>query len=195
MGIRQRLVSVLTNQPPRSSAGERRGLTRSWIRVVPGHSPLHEPVEFFGRCLTDRAKQRTIETTQATQRTRKGCAGCRYGFFMAAIGYMIRVELKKHPGTAPDESNSYLVLPPPGSGLPNSEVPEKAFDILADAIHSTSTNFQHPVIEETSRRRVSIGDLRPYGIRSFLRKTAGGASRWAVKLHDQREAGEVSFRV
>ena len=79
---------------------------------------------------------------------------------MDAIGYMIRVELKKHPGTAPDESNSYLVLPPPGSGLPNWEVPEKAFDVLADAIHSTSTNFQHPVIEETSRRRVSIGDLQ-----------------------------------
>jgi hypothetical protein len=79
---------------------------------------------------------------------------------MAAIGYLIRVELKKHPGTAPEQTKSYFVLPPSDPGKDDWTGTEKAFDVLADAIHTTSTNLRFPVIEEVSQRRMVVEDLR-----------------------------------
>ncbi len=78
---------------------------------------------------------------------------------MPVIGYYIRVELKKHIGTAAEESKSCFVLPPADCKLSYSEAAERAFAIIAEALHDIS---RYPVMEEAAQRRVSISDLRPF---------------------------------
>jgi hypothetical protein len=84
-----------------------------------------------------------------------------------AIGYLIRAELKKHIGGPPEDSRVCFVLPPPASPLHSSEVAEKAFGLMVEAIHSSS---RHPVVEETNHQRIYVEDLRPFRNSLLLEK-------------------------
>jgi hypothetical protein len=84
-----------------------------------------------------------------------------------AIGYLIRAELKKHIGAPPEDSRVCFVLPAPASTLHSSEAAEKAFELMVEAIHSSS---RYPVVEETTRQRIYIEDLRPFRNSLLLEK-------------------------
>ena len=77
---------------------------------------------------------------------------------MASIGYLIRTELKKHLGDAPEDSQTCLIVPPPESKLNYIEAAEKAFDLVMEGIRAST---RYSIIEESFRRRVSVDDLRP----------------------------------
>lgn len=77
---------------------------------------------------------------------------------MAVIGYLMRVEFKRHLGSAPEGSKTCFVVPPADCKLGYSEAAEKAFSVVAEALHEIS---RFPIMEEVLQRRVSIGDLRP----------------------------------
>ena len=77
---------------------------------------------------------------------------------MNSIGYLIRVDLKKHLGDAPEESRSCLVLPSDDCTLASAEAAERASDLVLEAVRQVS---RYPVIEEVSRRKVFVEDIRP----------------------------------
>jgi hypothetical protein len=78
---------------------------------------------------------------------------------MANVGYLIQVELKKHFAVGPGDSRTCFVLPPADCKLSFAEAGEKAFSLVADAVHEIS---RYPIMEEVLQRRVSVGDLRPF---------------------------------
>jgi hypothetical protein len=77
---------------------------------------------------------------------------------MASTGYLIRTELKKQIGGPAEDFKVCFVLPAPDSKLSCLEAAEKALDLVIESIHQIS---RYPVIEEISRQRVFVEDLRP----------------------------------
>jgi hypothetical protein len=86
---------------------------------------------------------------------------------MSTIGYLVRSELKKHLGDAPEETRTCFVLPGPECKLTGPEAAEKAFEIVVAAIREVS---RYPVIEEAARRKVFVDDLRPFRNSLILEK-------------------------
>jgi hypothetical protein len=95
---------------------------------------------------------------------------------MPTIGYLIRTDLKKHLGDAPDESRTCFVLPPPEFNLSYSVAAEKAFDLVVQALHEQTRS---QVIEEASHRMVFVEDLRP--LRNSLLLEKDGWKCFSVK--------------
>jgi hypothetical protein len=77
---------------------------------------------------------------------------------MASIAYLIRTELKKNLGDAPEDSKTCLIVPPPENKLNYVEAADKAFDLVIAGIREST---RYSIIEESFHRRVSVDDLRP----------------------------------
>lgn len=86
---------------------------------------------------------------------------------MAATGYLIRVEFKRQLGSSAEASKTCFVVPPTEYRGSSAESAEKAFALVAEAIHEAS---RYPIMEEIIQRRVSVVDLRPFRNSILLEK-------------------------